>query len=318
MANVDGVLFIDANQYVDLYRTHTGKNQLPALKEQQEHIFVTKGVVDEVQRNKVKEAAEFLEREFKKLQAPNLAVPVHLFSTTDDRNQRIRDALKKDHAQIDIVNEQLMELAHDLLDQITRSEDEVSKTLDELFAKAILPTEDELQRARMRKELGNAAGKKTGPLGDQLTWEQLLSRCQGKSKLWIITGDGDYATEYKGKMFLNAMLYQDLARLYQRPPEVFPFNNILDGIKHFAEITKVKADKLPTPEETEQIKKELDSLPPRGWVDTSMDDAYIVSLLTRRRQQMLSPALRAALYSQGDEGWHPGMKPDPEPDKTAG
>ena len=276
MKYLDALLFIDTNQYLDLYRMCTGKSQLPALKEQQDHIFMTEQVVEEVQRNKVRVAAEFLEREFKKLKAPNLVVPTHLFSATDDRVQRIHEALKKDHVQINIVNQQLKELAYDLLDQITRSEDEVSKALEELLTKATPPTEDELQRARMRKERGNAPGKKNGPLGDQLNWEQILSRCQSKTKLWIITGDGDYATEYKGKMFLNAELYQDLAKLFGSAPEVFCFNNIPDGIKHFAEITKVRAEKLPTPEETEQIKKEQESLPPLGWLSDDDNGAFIV------------------------------------------
>ena len=112
MRNFDGVLFIDANQYVDLYRTHTGKIQLAALKEQQDYIFVTEGVVDEVQRNKVREAAGFLGRVFKTLQASNLAVPAHLFSTTDNHVQRIQDALKGDKDQINIVNKESMELAY--------------------------------------------------------------------------------------------------------------------------------------------------------------------------------------------------------------
>ena len=62
-------------------------------------------------------------------------------------------------------------------------------------------------------------------------------------------------------MFLNAALYQNLAGLRQPPPEVFCFDNIPDGIKHFAETVHVKADTLPTPEETEQIKKEQEALP---------------------------------------------------------
>jgi len=41
------MIFIDANQYLDLYRTASGKKLLAALKEQEEHIFVTKHVSEE-------------------------------------------------------------------------------------------------------------------------------------------------------------------------------------------------------------------------------------------------------------------------------
>jgi hypothetical protein len=47
-------------------------------------------------------------------------------------------------------------------------------------------------------------------------------------------------------------------------PDVFCFDNIPEGIKHFAGTLHVKADELLTPEETEQIKKEQDALPPIG------------------------------------------------------
>ena len=290
MGNIDGIIFIDANQYLDLYRTHTGKKLLASLNEQKDYIFVTEQIVDEVQRNKVYVAATFLKGLSEKLKLPNFAVPDHLFGKTDDRVGRIRDALKNGHGQIDIVNEQLMDLAHDLLDQITSSEDEASKVLKGLFAKAVPHTEDELNRAKVRKELGSAPGKKADPLGDQLTWEQILSRCQSKTKLWIITGDGDYATEYKEKMFLNAALYQELVKLHGSAPEVFCFNNIPDRIKHFSETTKVKAEKLPTPEETEQIKKELESLPPLGWL-SNYDDGVFIAIQNDLIRKKYSAAL---------------------------
>ncbi len=43
---------------------------------------------------------------------------------------------------------------------------------------------------------------------------------------------------------------------------MFCFDNILGGIKDFIEQTGTKAEKLPTPEESEEIKEEQDSLPP--------------------------------------------------------
>ena len=72
---------------------------------------MTEQIVDEVQRNKVYVAATFLKGLSEKLKLPNFAVPDHLFGSTNGRVERIRDALKNGHDQIDIVNEQLMELA---------------------------------------------------------------------------------------------------------------------------------------------------------------------------------------------------------------
>ncbi len=311
MGNVDALIFVDANQYLDLYRTASGKRLLAALKEQQNHIFMTAQVAEEVQRRKVEVTAAFLAEQFKELKLRNFGVPDHLFGTTGDRVRRIRGQLQEIHDKIKAANEELMKLAHDILDQITQSEDEVSIALAGIFAKAVPHNEGELQRAKVRKERGNAPGKKADPLGDQLSREQILSQCQHKSRLWIIIRDGDYTTEYGGKAFLNAALYQDLAKLLERAPEVFCFNNIPDGIKHFAETTQVGAEELPTPEEAEQIKKEQDSLPALGWLSSRMNDAASATILNWK--QLRDAAFVSAVSTMINQGWHPGMAPDPDP-----
>jgi len=287
MEHGDTVVFIDANLYLDLYEVTKGKKLLDTLREQQNHIFVTIQLVEEVQRRKLQVAKEFLTRQFKNLESRNIV-------------QRIGE-----------VNEDPIAAAVETLRRISLSEDEVSKALHDIFSQAVKPEPEELQRARERKERGNPPGKKTGPLGDQLTWEQLLSHCKGKSKprLWIISKDEDFLTEYYDTVLLNPLLHQDLARI-EPAPEVFCFSSIDKGIRDFVERTKVRAEKLPTPEESKAIEKELNSLPPRGWLDTSMDDAYIVEMLTRRQRQ-ISPALWAAISN--DEL---PLRMTPVPDKT--
>ena len=81
--SVNAVLFIDANQYLELYLIDGGKKLLPALEEQREFIFVTTQVVEEVQRNKVRVAARFLTETLKKLEVGGVAVPDQLLSTRD-------------------------------------------------------------------------------------------------------------------------------------------------------------------------------------------------------------------------------------------
>jgi hypothetical protein len=206
--------------------------------------------------------------------------------------------------------EKFTNLAHHLLEQVSQSEDEVSKVLAGIFAEAVPPNDDELLRARKRKELGNPPGKTADPLGDQLSWEQILTQCRDKRRLWIITNDKDYATEYDHKLFLNAALYQDLARVYGSVPEAYCFDNILDGLAHFARATGVKAEKLPTPQEIEQIKKEQESLPPLDWLG-GYDDAALFAILSGFGERD-STFLRAALSSQftSEEAF-----PPPQPNK---
>jgi len=257
----DSLLFIDANKYLDLYRTTTGKKLLASLTQQTDYIFVTQQVVEEVHRNKILVAASFLNDKFKELKLQTFHVPDHLFGTSADQNSRILETMEETVKKIKQVNKDVDALASGIMEQISRSEDEVSRTLAPIFARSIGHTQMEMQRARERRERGNPPGKSTNPLGDQLTWEQIRTRFVGRRRLWIISRDGDYGTFHEKKGFVNNLLHRELLEI-TAGAEAFLFEDIIDGIKDFAAKTGVKADKLPTPAEAKEIKKEEAALPP--------------------------------------------------------
>jgi hypothetical protein len=161
------------------------------------------------------------------------------------------------------VNTELTDLAMNIITKVSQSTDEVSTALAPIFANAVWHSGKQLQNAQQRKERGDPPGKPTDPIGDQVNWEQILCRFVGKTKLWIITNDGDYGSVYgkKGeeKGFLNRFLMDELVKV-SSSAEVFLFDNVLDGIKHFADTMRVKADKLPSPNEMEKIKEERETL----------------------------------------------------------
>jgi len=256
----DALLFIDTNQYLQLYGLVAGKKLLDFLEEQRAHIFITTQVVDEVIRNKLSCALIFMLDKFKELELSSGVVPDHLFGISDEKMKEFRNSL----GEAAKVKTELNRLAADSLTQISRSEDEVSRRLEGLFDKAIWPSTEELRRARDRKERGNPPGKPGDPLGDQITWEQLLGCCKGGNRLWIITKDKDYQTEHKQTVLLNPLLCRDITIACGTAPEVHCFSDLLKGLEHFGKNAGVKADKLPTPAEAEQIKKEQESLPPLG------------------------------------------------------
>lgn len=97
--------------------------------------------------------------------------------------------------------------------------------------------------------------------------------------MWIITRDSDYGTLYKGKRFLNQFLYEELRKVCP-DAEAFLFDDVGSGIRHFAGITGVKADNLPSPKETEENKKELEALPPLDLMPTG-HDAVMETILFR-------------------------------------
>jgi hypothetical protein len=112
--------------------------------------------------------------------------------------------------------------------------------------------------------LGNPPGKNKDPLGDEITWEQLLSRAGSASKLWIISKDSDYFAESGSQLYLNAFLYQELLGLNPNL-EVVCFNRLANGIDDFSKALGIKVEEPLSPKEVEEFKKEQDGLPPAGW-----------------------------------------------------
>jgi hypothetical protein len=279
------LLFIDANKYLDLYRTKTGKLNLAALSQQANHIFVTQKVVDEVKRNKIKETASFLTKHWELAKAQTYNVPDHLFGAGEDQSKDIVRQMKEIDQKIKQVNKELRALAVDIMTKVSQSTDEVSTALAPIFANAMRPSDEQLQKAKERKERGDPPGKQTDPIGDQVSWEQILGRFVGKTKLWIITRDSDYGSMYGETGFFNQFLSEELLKV-SRSAKVFLFENVADGIKHFAEITGVKADKVPSPEEIEEIKKEEETLPPywSGSTGTEIGEMGIVRAHQIRRR----------------------------------
>lgn len=260
MSADDALLFIDANKFLDLYQTDKGTKVLAPLGEQVDYIFVTQQVVSEVQRNKVRISIEHLADKFKVLKLLGFAMPDHLSGTEADQGKAILGNMGKISEQIKAVNIAVDALARGLVEQVSRSEDEVSKALEPIFSRMHRHSSEELQRARDRRELGNPPGKSTNAIGDQLTWEQILTHFKGKKRLWVISRDGDYGTFHNEKGYLNRFLCDELCAV-SPGAQAFLFKDTIEGIDHFVKNTGVKADSRLTAEEKQEIKKEERSLP---------------------------------------------------------
>jgi hypothetical protein len=192
-----------------------------------------------------------------------------------------------------------IETAVDILNKIIASEDDVSKRLNSLFKNSHKPTEGQLSLARKRKEVGNPPGKPENPLGDQITWEQLLAFCKEKKpqRIWIVTNDHDFFKPWRSICFLNAFLHQDLVTACHAAIEIHCFNNLLRGVKDFdKEAGANAADELMTPEESIEVEKELEATP--DWLWAAGDAAQNVvsragSVVDRVPPWLLNPVLQA-------------------------
>jgi hypothetical protein len=258
------VLFIDSQQYLDFYELPSLKLLLGTLAAVSDRVFVTTQIADEVTRNKVGVALKFF---------TNKGVPDQLIGETvsgELQAKAIRDGVVGTREAGD-------KPVGDLLQQIGRSEDEVSRVFARIFARAVEANESELKRARERKERGRAPGKPRDALGDQINWEQFLTCAEKWSQVWIISRDGDYCHKYAETVILNASLYQDLT---QRRPGIVVhcFTEMERGLRDFIKVNPVPGAKLPTPDEAELINKEQQSLPPLGWLDSGDDGTYVIAM----------------------------------------
>jgi hypothetical protein len=93
---------------------------------------------------------------------------------------------------------------------IQEGSDYVSRAVAPLANSLLEPTDAQLARARLRKELNNPPGKRTDPLGDEIAWEEVLDRAENKDSLWIVSRDGDYSTELNGRRVLRSFLIDEV------------------------------------------------------------------------------------------------------------
>ncbi len=255
-------------------------------------------------RHKLPEAIGFFQRECQ-VKPPGVKLPDHLFDDSGSIVQAIRKTLNVAIQKVNEATRDLQRAIAETLRLISLSEDVVSKALAPLFAQAVAHKPEEFERAKERNARGIPPGKKVGAVRDELTWEQFTSfvKGSGKRRLWIISRDSDYCvTHDKQTVFLIPTLHQELIRLVNPPPEVHVFMNIPEGIENFSKVTGVTADKLPTPERVEEIKKEQQELPPLGL--QSYDAA---SMALRDAWMRRGAAAYIAAAAPSLSNWQPGM-----------
>jgi hypothetical protein len=268
------MLFIDTQQYLDLYRMPDGKKLLKPLAAVKGKVFVTAQIVDEVARRKLEVARDWLVEKFgaaaecaplnNGVKEMNKEIPDHLFGTAvtanlDAKLMDLRKAASVMHSRLQDYKTEVAKAVNDLLEQISRSEDEVSKALASLFQQPIEATTEELAAARLRRERGRAPGKKHDPLGDQISWEQILRRIKGYSPLWVISRDGDYCTKHGSRAFLNAVMHEELKRI-DSSIEIRCFSEMERGLRDFINANGVPDAKLLTPDEAKRINEQQELL----------------------------------------------------------
>lgn len=143
---------------------------------------------------------------------------------------------KESEANIAELNKKLETFFAKNLNDISSSEDFVSLKLNELSKESSVESNDEYFKSQRRKEVGNPPGKNNDSLGDQLTWEQLISKCKSVNEIWIISNDSDYFTLHNKKLYLNSFLATELSKV--NPQIKFNcFNSLSEGLKSYFSVS---------------------------------------------------------------------------------
>lgn len=227
------LFYIDANIYLGFYNSNRAefKKLLAITIELKDKIFFTEQFKDEINRNKLNVFQQSIDNYIKQVSFTKTVLPEQL----DNENNQLKDwNLNRKNLEQPILdsNTQLLNIFKDLLKEISNSGDYVSKELSKLYENAYKPNIQELNSARFRKEVGNPPGKRIDPLGDQLSWEMLLNHLNGVVRLWIISSDRDYFTEYKESFYLNPILASNIS---EKNPEVEVkvYNKLSEALKDF-------------------------------------------------------------------------------------
>ncbi len=232
------------------------KKLLDSILEIKSNIFINSQIVNEVNRNKLSITSKSLISHLKNLENIKPSnLPEHLEMegiTLKNWNAQSKSL----HQERKELQKGLEALIHKTLEEIMLSTDKVSATFNSLFKDALEASEPEIQAARSRREVGNPPGKPNDPLGDQISWEQLLNYSRNSERIWIITNDSDYWTAFKDKRYLNPFLHNELVKNNVFRPSIFCFESLAEGLKHFNKNSSEKLNKLPIDEELNTITEE--------------------------------------------------------------
>lgn len=251
------LIFVDTNIFLRFYDSNNReyKKMLKTLLSLKNDVFIPYQIKYEIERNKVQIFKNSFEIYVKQATAfNNIALPEHLENSTETLISNWNGDRKKIIQLVTESNKKLIEIFEKKLQKVSRSEDEVSKTINKIFDKPIDYSNNEFLSAKIRKERGNPPGKTNDPLGDEIIWEQLLSVISSYQELYIISNDYDYLATYEKKSYLNPILFEDL-KIKANKLKVYCFHTLSDALIFINKNSPNGIEDLPSEKELETISK---------------------------------------------------------------
>lgn len=270
------ILYIDANIFLEFYNSNKPefKKLLNSIIEVKDKVFFTEQFKYEIDRNKLNVFKQSIDNYIKQVSITNTVLPEHLDKGNTSKLISWNSSRKELEIQIKNSNNELLQIFNETLENVSSSEDNVSKELSSLYNKSRKPTIDNLNKARIRKEIGNPPGKNNDPLGDQLSWEMLLDIIPNVNRIWIISKDQDYYTENKDIFYLNPILKNDLIQI-NPAIEIRVFNKLSEALRDFNDLESIIS--IPNKNELELISmsESLEHFYPKAYIDNKENEFYI-------------------------------------------
>lgn len=234
------IIFIDTNIYLRFFDSNSKefKRLLDDLIIVKSNIFVTNQIMNEIERNKLNVFNKSLSNYKKNVGISKVNLPEHI----DGNSARKLEEWNNKRRKIEEDNEKLIKeldgIFEENISDISLSKDNVSLKLKSIFQNISNASSEEIKQARIRKEVGNPPGKKEDPIGDQISWEQLLNKIPITNRIWIITNDFDFYTKFKTTCYLNPFLSQELLNK-NAEIKLNIFESLSDGLRHFFSLNKI-------------------------------------------------------------------------------
>lgn len=212
-------LFVDTNVLLRFYAYSDDSlseiEKLSALqKSGQINLLVTDQVIEEHFRNRDRELAE----SFKRIEAIASNSQIPRFAEHYQESKELREILGKAK---DARSKLVAILKADIAENKLRADQVIEDLLSS--AQVLRRKSQDVELARLRRELGNPPGKKD-TLGDQINWEILLRGCPDTEDLHLVSRDGDFqgnvidgvpnnflSREWKQKKQANIFIYKGLS-----------------------------------------------------------------------------------------------------------
>ncbi len=220
-------LYLDANIYIKFYLGNKLFKILELLIQNKDNIIITEQISNEVIRNAVSVNLSNYKNTLANFQLVKPSIPY--------KNNSVETIKQIDElsSQFKILRKNIENEFESHLTLVSTQKDEITIKLKQIFENALKPSDKEIEKAKTLKTFGNPPGKKADPIGDELSWIQVLNKIQKSDKLIIVTNDRDYASVYNSKSILNAKLHSDLEPY---SIEYYVYSEITEGFNKFKEL----------------------------------------------------------------------------------